>query len=71
MSRAYKRRKKNREIGDLTYPEGGSRISCNAYKSQHKRMMKRMRQEGKPTIKPNYGQFVQMGNKLASGESES
>jgi hypothetical protein len=66
MSRAYKRRKKNREIGDLTYPVGGARISRNAYKG----MLKRQREINPElrNVKEDYGAFVETGNKIASGE---
>jgi hypothetical protein len=73
MSRAYKNRKKNREIGDLTYPSGGSRVSCNAFLSQVRRTKKKLRKEGNP-LPPNasmgsYGGFLEIGNKVSeSGE---
>lgn len=69
MSRAYRNRKKNREIGDLTYPVGGGRVSCNAFLSQFKKLKKKNMEMRK--LKPNYGEFVKMGNRLSSGESES
>jgi len=69
MSRAYKRRKKTREIGDLTYPSGGARISRNAYKA----MLKRQRKINPElsNIEEDYNAFVEIGNKIVSGESES
>ena len=68
MSRAYKRRKKNREIGDMTYPEGGGRVSCNAYLSMHRKMSKRLRMDGQKSFKPEYGKFIEIGNQISRSE---
>lgn len=65
MSRSYKNRKKTREIGDLTYPSGGGRISRNAYKAMLKRQKKLNPElEG---LEEDYGAFVEIGNKIARG----
>ena len=71
MSRAYKNRKKNREIGDLTYPSGGGRISRNAFLAQVKRTRKKLRAEGQEVPSKDladYGKFVEMGNSIVKGE---